>query len=83
MPSEKILQAKKEAVADKEKRINDLEKEINTISDYDLSVNNFKSHIEKITVYPSYILFQFDIFDDIKVEVNRINYKRVEYYICL
>lgn len=77
------LNKKKEDVADKEKRIKDLEKEIDTISDYDLSVNNFKSHIEKITVYPSYIIFQFDIFDDIKVEVNRINYKRVEYYICL
>ena len=61
----------------------DLEKEINTITDYDLSINNFKNHIEKIIVYPKYILFQFDIFDDIKVEVNRINYKKVEYYICL
>lgn len=77
------LNKKKEDVADKEKRIKDLEKEINTISDYDLSVNNFKSHIERITVYPNYIIFQFDIFDDIKVEVNRINYKRVEYHICL
>ena len=76
------LNKKKEDVADKEKRIKDLEKEINTISDYDLSVN-FKSHIERITVYPNYIIFQFDIFDDIKVEVNRINYKRVEYHICL
>lgn len=77
------LNKKKEDVADKEKRIKDLEKEINTISDYDLSINNFKNHIEKIIVYPNYIIFQFDIFDDIKVEVNRINYKRVEYYICL
>ena len=77
------LNKKKEDVADKEKRIKDLEKEINTISDYDLSINNFKNHIEKIIVYPKYILFQFDIFDDIKVEVNRINYKKVEYYICL
>ena len=79
----KSINKKKEEVLDKEKRLKDLEEEIKTITEYDLSINNIKSHIEKIEVFPTHLLFHFDIFDTIKVDVKRINYKTVEYYICL
>lgn len=77
------LHNKKTAVSDKENRIEELEKEIKTIADHELSVNNIKKHIEKIVVYPEYMMFYFDIFDDVKVVINKINYRKTEYNICL
>lgn len=78
-----LLHTKKDTISDKENRISELEKEIKTITDFDLSVNNIKKHIEKIVVYPDYIMFYFDVFDTVKVVINRVNYKRTEYNICL
>lgn len=77
------LQSKRDAISDKENRISELENEIAAISDHDLSVNNLKSHIEKIIVYPDYMMFHFDIFDTIKVEIEKINYRKMEFHICL
>lgn len=78
-----LLHVKRESESEKENRIYELEKEVKTIADYDLSVNNIKKHIEKIVVYPDYMMFYFDIFDTVKVEIKTINYRKKEYYICL
>lgn len=77
------LQSKRDVISDKENRINDLEQEMETITDYDLSVNNLKNHIEKIIVYPDHMMFHFDIFDTIKVTIEKINYRKMEFHICL
>ena len=79
----KILESKKQSISSKEERIKNLEDEIKSISDYNLSVNNIKEHIEKIEVFPTYLMFYFDIFDNIRVNINKINYRRNEYNICL
>ncbi len=79
----KELNSKKVSVSDKEDRIKDLEEEIKLITDYEVSIDNMKRHIEKVIVYPDYIMFEFDIFDSVKVEVKRINYKRTDYHVCL
>jgi len=78
-----LLHAKKDTISDKENRISELEKEIKSITDYDLSVNNIKKHIEKIVVYPDYMMFHFDVFDTVKVTINKVNYRKTEYNICL
>lgn len=78
-----LLHAKKDTISDKENRISELEKEIKSITDYDLSVNNIKKHIEKIVVYPDYMMFHFDVFDTVKVAINKVNYRKTEYNICL
>lgn len=79
----RLLQSKRDAITDKENRIRDLEHEMETITDYDLSANHLKNHIEKIVVYPDHMLFYFDIFDTIKVNIKKINYRKMEFYICL
>ena len=79
----KALESKKQLISSKEERIKNLENEIKSISDYNLSVNNIKEHIEKIEVFPTYLMFYFDIFDSIRVNINKINYRRNEYNICL
>ena len=79
----KALESKKQSISSKEERIKNLEDEIKSISDYNLSVNNIKEHIEKIEVFPTYLMFYFDIFDSIRVNINKINYRRNEYNICL
>ena len=79
----KVLESKKQSISSKEERIKNLEDEIKSISDYNLSVNNIKEHIEKIEVFPTYLMFYFDIFDSIRVNINKINYRRNEYNICL
>lgn len=73
----------KNTITDKENRIQELQEEIKSIADYDLSVNNIKKHIEKIEVFSDYLIFRFDMFEDIKVSVKKINYRKVEYSICL
>ena len=57
--------------------------EIKMITDYDMSVLNIKSHIEKIVVYPEYMIVHFDIFGDVKIEIKKVNYRKKEYHICL
>lgn len=79
----KALDTKKQSISSKEERIKNLENEIKSISDFNLSVNNIKEHIEKIEVFPTYLMFYFDIFDSIRVDINKINYRRSEYNICL
>lgn len=79
----KAIERKRDAISDKENRIGELENEIAAITDHDLSVNNLKNHIEKIVVYPDYMLFQFDLFDTVKVVVKKINYRKMEFHICL
>lgn len=77
------LSLQKKFICEKEQRVSDLEKEIRYIADYELRVYNLKRHIKKIIVYPDYLLFQFDIFEPVKVEIKKINYRKREYYICL
>ena len=79
----KMLYNKKSTISDKENRFHDLENELEAIADYDLSVDNMKNHIEKVIVYPSYMMFYFDIFDSVKVEIEKINYRKMEFHICL
>lgn len=79
----KSLHQKREDLSDKEHRLSELENEIETIADYDLSVDNMKNHIEKIVVFSFYMMFYFDVFDTVKVEVRKINYRRMEFHICL
>lgn len=77
------LTAKKNSISEKKDRMKELENEIKMITDYDMSVVNIKSHIEKIVVYPDNMIVHFDIFGDVKIEVKRINYRKKEYHICL
>lgn len=77
------LVAKKSSVSEKEDRMKELENEMKWITDYDMSVVHIKSHIEKIVVYPDYMVVHFDIFGDVKIEVKKINYRKKEYHICL
>ena len=80
------LAAKKNSISEEKEqkeRIEELEKIIKVITDYDISVVNMKSHIKKIVVYPDYMIFHFDIFGDVRVEVKKINYRKNEYRICL
>lgn len=79
----KEVQKKKEGFLNKTERFKKLEREIEEISDRDLSIANMEEHIEKIIVYPQYLLIQFDIFNDLKIEVIRKSYKCIEYNICL
>ena len=78
-----LLQNKKDTITDQENRIRDLEHEIKTISDFDLTVYNLKRHIQKIVVYPQYMTFDFDIFNTVKVEIKRVNHRKREFLICL
>lgn len=77
------LAVKKNSISEKKDRIEELENEIKTITDYDISVVNLKTHIEKIEVYPDYMIVHFDIFGNVKVEVKKINYRKKEFHICL
>ncbi len=77
------LAAKKSSISEKQDRLKELENEIKMIADYDMSVVNIKNHIEQIMVYPEYMIFRFDIFGEIKIEVKKINYRKKEYNICL
>lgn len=77
------LAAKKSSVSEKQDRMKELEHEIRMITDYDMSVIHIKSHIEKIEVYPDFMIFRFDIFGNVKVEVKKINYRKKEFHICL
>lgn len=77
------LAAKKDSISEKKDRMKELENEIKMITDYDMSVVNIKSHIETIVVYPDYMIVHFDIFEDVKIEINKINYRKKEYHICL
>lgn len=79
----KKLLDRKAKVSGKEERIRNLEKEIEDISNHDLSIENIKKHIEKIVVFPEYLIFYFDIFDSVTVEVKKINYRKRNYNICL
>ncbi len=77
------LLAKKNAVSEKKDRMKELENEIKMITDYDMSVANIKRHIEKIVVYPDYMIVHFDIFGEVKIEVEKVNYRKKKYHICL
>ena len=77
------LAAKKNSISEKQDRLKELENDIKMIADYDMSVVNIKNHIEQIMVYPEYMIFRFDIFGEIKIEVKKINYRKKEYKICL
>lgn len=77
------LAAKKHSISAKEDRIKELENELKRIADYDLRVVNIKNHIETIVVYPDAMTIHFDLFEDVKIEVNKINYRKKEYHICL
>lgn len=77
------LADKKNSISEKKNRMKELENEIKMITDYDMSVVNIKSHIEKIVVYPEYMIVHFDIFGDVKIEIKKVNYRKKEYHICL
>jgi len=77
------LAEKKNAISEKNDRMNELENEIKMITDYDRSVIKIKNHIEKMVIYPEYMIVQFDIFEDVKIEVKKINYRKKEFHICL
>lgn len=79
----KQCEQKKSNVADKEERLKMLEEEIKDIADHDSAVKNIKNHIERIIVNPDHLMFHFDIFDPVRVEVKQINYRKKEYNICL
>ncbi len=77
------LVRKKNLIAEKKSRWNELENEIRIILDYDVRVANIKSHIEKIVVYPDAVWIHFDAFKDVKIEVRKKNSRKREYHICL
>ena len=79
----KEQEKQKASLKEKTERLKDIENEILEIANRDISIKNMQQHIEKIVVFPDSLLFKFDIFDDIKVDVFRVNYKRVEYNIFL
>ena len=78
-----LLRHKSEMVSDREKRMRALEHDVAAITDHDLGISNLKKHIEKIVVYPDYMLFYFDMFEAVRVEIEKINYRRKEFHICL
>ncbi len=77
------VQNLKRELSNQEERIREIEQEIKTITDYDLSVSDIKKHIEKIAVYPDILIFHFDIFDNISVRVQKKNYRKTDFHICL
>lgn len=77
------VQNLKRELSNQEERIREIEKEIKAITDYELSVNDIKKHIEKIDVYPDILIFHFDNSDHISVKVQKKNYRKTDFHICL
>lgn len=77
------LAAKKNSASEKKDRRKELENEMKIITDYDMSVVDLKNHIETIVVYPDYMIVHFDIFENVKIEINQISDRKKEYHICL
>lgn len=75
------IQSKKTSLLNRQERLDKIREEAKNIADRDLSIKNLMEHIVKIEVYPQELKVVFDIFEDMKICVNRVNYKQCEYYI--
>lgn len=63
-------------------RIMDIGKEIQDINDRALVLEKLAEHITKVTIFHDHGVVSLDILDDVRFDIKRINYKKVE-YICL
>ena len=61
-----------------QKRIAEIASEIRDINDRALIVSKLSEHINKIAIYPEYGVVSLDFWEDIRFNINRINYKKVE-----
>jgi len=77
-----ILESQKVESEDREKRIQRIEQEIKEIADVELSIKNTAEHITLVTAYPDKLVFSFDLFDEIVVQIKKINYRKSEYHLC-
>lgn len=64
-------------------RIAEIRNEIRDINDKVLVLNKLGEHITKITVFQDHGLISLDILEDVRFDIRRINYKKVEYHIRL
>ncbi len=66
----------------KEERIKLIKKEIEYIVNEDLALNFIQRHIKDVIIYSDYILINYDIFPQSKIEIEQINNSKRN-FICL
>lgn len=73
---------KNNIISSKQERLRNIENEIQDISDKDLCIHKLQEHIEKIEVFSDVIKIYFDIFEEIQVKVEQLNFRTKKFTIC-
>lgn len=66
---------KNNIVLSKEERLYNIENEIQYISDKELCIHKLLEHIEKLEVFSDKIKVYFDVFQEIQINVEQLNYR--------
>lgn len=61
-----------------EARMHVLKNEVFDIADKNLSIEKVAENIQRIRVFPGELVFEFDLFPEIRVFVNKVNNRKVE-----
>lgn len=60
------------------KRILEIVDEIKDINDRALIVSKLSEHINSITIYPDHGIVCLDFWDDMRFNIKRVNYRKIE-----